>query len=34
MGDQTKRIYLVVVDDKNAPVGIVDSQDLTRLKLL
>src|SRR5437763_106097 len=25
---------LVVVDDNNAPVGIVDSQDLTRLKLL
>src|SRR5437899_11747867 len=25
---------LVVVDDKNVPVGIVDSQDLTRLKLL
>src|SRR5881392_4373805 len=25
---------LVVVDDDNAPVGIVDSQDLTRLKLL
>jgi arabinose-5-phosphate isomerase len=25
---------LVVVDDENAPVGIVDSQDLTRLKLL
>jgi arabinose-5-phosphate isomerase len=25
---------LVVVDDANAPVGIVDSQDLTRLKLL
>jgi arabinose-5-phosphate isomerase len=25
---------LVVVDDGNAPVGIVDSQDLTRLKLL
>jgi arabinose-5-phosphate isomerase len=25
---------LVVVDDSNAPVGIVDSQDLTRLKLL
>ena len=25
---------LVVVDDENVPVGIVDSQDLTRLKLL
>ena len=25
---------LVVVDDSNIPVGIVDSQDLTRLKLL
>ena len=25
---------LVVVDDANVPVGIVDSQDLTRLKLL
>jgi arabinose-5-phosphate isomerase len=25
---------LVVVDDDNVPVGIVDSQDLTRLKLL
>jgi arabinose-5-phosphate isomerase len=25
---------LVVVDDNNIPVGIVDSQDLTRLKLL
>ena len=25
---------LVVIDDKNVPVGIVDSQDLTRLKLL
>jgi arabinose-5-phosphate isomerase len=25
---------LVVVDDNNVPVGIVDSQDLTRLKLL
>ena len=25
---------LVVVDDNQAPVGIVDSQDLTRLKLL
>jgi len=25
---------LVVVDDNNTPVGIVDSQDLTRLKLL
>jgi arabinose-5-phosphate isomerase len=25
---------LVVIDDDNAPVGIVDSQDLTRLKLL
>ncbi len=25
---------LVVVDDHNVPVGIVDSQDLTRLKLL
>jgi arabinose-5-phosphate isomerase len=25
---------LVVVDDENIPVGIVDSQDLTRLKLL
>ena len=25
---------LVVVDDENRPVGIVDSQDLTRLKLL
>ncbi len=25
---------LIVVDDDNAPVGIVDSQDLTRLKLL
>jgi arabinose-5-phosphate isomerase len=25
---------LVVVDDNRAPVGIVDSQDLTRLKLL
>ena len=25
---------LVVVDDQNVPVGIVDSQDLTRLKLL
>jgi arabinose-5-phosphate isomerase len=25
---------LIVVDDHNAPVGIVDSQDLTRLKLL
>ena len=25
---------LVVVDDRQAPVGIVDSQDLTKLKLL
>jgi arabinose-5-phosphate isomerase len=25
---------LVVIDDDNVPVGIVDSQDLTRLKLL
>ena len=25
---------LVVVDDQNVPVGVVDSQDLTRLKLL
>jgi arabinose-5-phosphate isomerase len=25
---------LVVVDDNNVPVGVVDSQDLTRLKLL
>jgi len=25
---------LVVIDDDNIPVGIVDSQDLTRLKLL
>jgi len=25
---------LVVIDDNNVPVGIVDSQDLTRLKLL
>jgi arabinose-5-phosphate isomerase len=25
---------LIVVDDDNVPVGIVDSQDLTRLKLL
>jgi arabinose-5-phosphate isomerase len=25
---------LVVVDDENMPVGMVDSQDLTRLKLL
>jgi arabinose-5-phosphate isomerase len=25
---------LVVVDDDKVPVGIVDSQDLTRLKLL
>ena len=27
-------IRIVVVDDHQAPVGIVDSQDLTRLKLL
>ena len=25
---------LVVVDDRGVPVGIVDSQDLTKLKLL
>ncbi|HEV3409516.1 MAG TPA: CBS domain-containing protein [Chthoniobacterales bacterium] len=25
---------LVVVDEQNMPVGIVDSQDLTKLKLL
>jgi CBS domain-containing protein len=25
---------VVVIDDDNVPVGIVDSQDLTRLKLL
>ncbi len=25
---------LVVVDDANVPVGLVDSQDLTKLKLL
>ena len=25
---------LIVIDDENVPVGIVDSQDLTRLKLL
>jgi arabinose-5-phosphate isomerase len=25
---------LVVIDDNSVPVGIVDSQDLTRLKLL
>jgi len=25
---------LVVIDDDNVPVGIVDSQDLTRLKVL
>ena len=30
-GSQRK---LVVIDDDNVPVGIVDSQDLTRLKLL
>src|SRR5438094_543837 len=28
------RVHLVVVDDDSVPVGIVDSQDLTRLKLL
>jgi arabinose-5-phosphate isomerase len=25
---------LVVIDDSNRPIGIVDSQDLTRLKIL
>src|SRR5436189_962716 len=32
--DQHRIDDLVVVDDNQAPVGIVDSQDLTRLKLL
>jgi arabinose-5-phosphate isomerase len=32
---ETHRIDdLVVVDDDKVPVGVVDSQDLTRLKLL
>ena len=31
--EKSKR-KLVVIDDDNVPVGIVDSQDLTRLKLL
>ena len=32
--DQHRIDDLIVVNDNNQPVGIVDSQDLTKLKLL